>query len=103
MSEFTNMTRDEEIALCERLKTKAALFSSDPAKGYDAGYRPLQRFIPNPDRQLSLDRNPDIPTRSVFLTWLYGVAQKDLAGRRWTILDGEGLADSELVLGRVIK
>ena len=92
------MTRDEEIALCNKLKAKAALFVRDPAKGRAAGYQQDQRWERDPGPQVGLDRLPVIPMRSDYVAWLYGVAQKDLGRRSWTIIEGEGPEDTELIL-----
>ncbi len=94
------MTRDQEIALCEKLKKKAALYASNPAKGHADGYRPRHTTIPNPDRYPGLDRPADIPGRTPYTAWLHGVVEKDLAHLRgrWVIEEGEGPEDTLLVL-----
>ena len=89
------MTKDQKVALVERLEAKAAEYAEVPQKGLTAGYRPEQvqgwgaAALGQPRQRINM--------RSLNEAWLYGVVRKDMPpGIDWQIAratgDGPGSA-----------
>ncbi|WP_043838408.1 hypothetical protein [Muricoccus aerilatus] len=88
------LTKQQALAIGANIEARAAEYTNDPAKGYAAGYRP------DPGLRMSVQEigrpRQSGSSRSDYVAWLYGIAQKDLPADMWRI--DEGMNRSDLVI-----
>lgn len=82
------LTDEQKQQLCAKIEAKAAEFAADPARGRRAGYQPKQKYYrPVGEMSGQLEAPAPISLRDDYSAWLYGVAENDLQGREWQIIE----------------
>jgi len=87
MSEDSNkLTEAQKAELCDKVRTRAALYANNPEMGRRGGYQPEQTY--NASRDTSPKGTPvRVTLRRLETAWLYGVARRDLADHDWLIVE----------------